>query len=263
MSARPASGADPPEQDEGPAPLAGGDRANSLMLSVQDNSTENTGSKVPVQSGAFAAAAEQYWRHGFAPLPLGGPKGNEPLVSQFTKWKKRPPLEKIHEWAQRHPAANIGIVTGPVWGITVVDVDDPEILGAVLSRFGESPIRVSTPRGGTHLWYRSSGEACVNLRPEGLEADVKGRGGIIVCPPSVRPSGEFAGCSYELVTGCSWAGLKDLPTIKQGALSAPPAAVVTPLRAVAQGRRNNTLFRKLLRQVRYCDDLETLVDVAR
>ena len=249
--------AERPPGIESPAPLAGGNRDNSKQSRGNDDNNEPGGQP----QGAFAAAAEEYWRRGFAPLPLGGLKGNEPRVSAFTKWAKKPPIEKIREWAQLHPAANIGIVTGPVWGVTIVDVDDPQILDAVIARFGELPIRVSTPRGGTHLWYRSSGESCVNLRPEGLDADVKGRGGIIVCPPSVRPSGEFAGRRYELVAGCDWASLKDLPTIKPGALA--PAAVVTPLRAVAQGRRNKTLLQLLLPQAKHCDDLETLIDVAR
>jgi hypothetical protein len=254
----------PPDEEESPALPARGGRALIVSSTWQEERSENTKDTPAQQIGAFATAAEWWWKQGVAPIPLGGPKGNQPLVSGFTRWKRPPALATIRKWVEKWPDANIGIVTGPAWRVTVVDVDDPKILGAVLKRFGESPLWVDTPRGGTHLYYRSDGEGCADLRPE-LNADVKGRGGIIVVPPSVRPSGEFAGRAYKLLAG-SWDTLQDLPTIKPGALvkpSAPASSRVTPLHAVAHGTRNKTLQRLLLRQVRHCDDLDALVDVGR
>jgi bifunctional DNA primase/polymerase-like protein/primase-like protein len=255
----------PPDEEESPVALADAHRASPVQRSPSSEDREQDTKESPVrQTGAFAAAAEWWWKQGFAPIPLGGPKGNEPHVKGFTRWKHRPALASIRKWAEKWPDANIGIVTGPTWRLTVLDVDDPKILGAMLKRFGESPLWVDTPRGGTHLYYRSNGEECPDLRKsEGLNADVKGKGGIIVAPPSVRPSGEFAGRAYRLVAGCSWAALASLPTIKEGALPPPPSATVTPLRAVASGHRNNTLFKLLLREAGRCSCAAELVEIAR
>jgi hypothetical protein len=251
-----------PERD-GPAPLAGGNRAHSSQLS-RGYGRKNTKESTQEPTGAFAKAAERWRRQGFAPIPLGGPKGNEPLVESFTKWRGKPSLENIRRWARKWPKAEIGIVTGPAWGLTVVDVDDAALIPAMLARFGESPIRIQTPRGSQHFWYRSSGEFCKNLKDsEGIAVDIKGVGGFVVVPPSVRLNGEFAGNGYVLAEGCSWDSLADLPPIRGGALPTPSPAAATSLRAVAEGRRNTVLFRLLLKQVRHCDDLATLEDCAR
>jgi hypothetical protein len=253
----------PPPKETGPALSANSSRTLPSSWSTSSaNRGQDTKQRPSQQIGAYATAAEWWWKQDFAPIPLGGPKGQTPLVAGFSRWKHKPALAKVRECGERWPDANIGIVTGPAWKITVVDVDDPKILGAVLKRFGESPIWVDTPRGGTHLYSRSDGEGCADLRPE-LNADVKGRGGIIAVPPSVRPSGEFAGRAYKLVADCSWNALKSLPTIKEGALPPRPAATVTPPRAVASGQRNNTLFRLLLKEARRCSCAADLVEIGR
>jgi hypothetical protein len=148
--------------------------------------------------GAFAAAAEDLWRRGLFPIPLGGHDGEEPLIRGFTKMR-RPSLATVQRWAVRFPGANIGVVTGAVSQILVIVINsaDPAILRAVEARFGQSPMIVRTPSGGWHLYYRFAGERCTNLRAEGLPVDIKGEGGYVVAPPSVRQSGENAGKAYS------------------------------------------------------------------
>lgn len=38
-------------------------------------------------------------------------------------------------------------------GLVVVDVDDPELLPELIELYGDTPVKVRTPRGGTHLYY--------------------------------------------------------------------------------------------------------------
>jgi hypothetical protein len=163
------------------------------------------------------------------------------------------------------PAANIGIVTG-ISSVTVVDVDgSSDLVAVMLARFGNTPLQTRTPSGGVHLWYRSSGERCANLRSEGFPVDVKGKGGIIVVPPSVRPSGNHAGRAYDFIEG-SWDDLARLPMIRPGSLKPPHSENdnrATGLIAVRRGQRNDTLFRALLRQAPHCDDFGALLDCAR
>src|SRR3954454_24996496 len=155
-------------------------------------------------SGAFAVAAPGLSRAGLAVVPLGGAKGQTPLVHSWTKWKHPPGPASIEKLSAKHPGANIGIACG-LSGVVVVDIDDLSHALAMIERFGDTPLKVQTPRGdGIHLWYRSSGEGCQNLRDsEGLPVDLKGIGGLVVVPPSTRPSGEFAGRSYTIISG-SW-----------------------------------------------------------
>ncbi len=78
------------------------------------------------------------------------------------------------------------------------------------------PLVTGTPSGGVHLWYRTTGERC-QVRLDGLKVDIKGIGGMVVVPPSIRPTGQHAGKAYTFVKG-SWDDLIHLPTITPGAL---------------------------------------------
>ena len=46
----------------------------------------------PKDLGPFANSAENLWRVGLSPIPVGGEDGKKPLVTRFTKWKLRPGL---------------------------------------------------------------------------------------------------------------------------------------------------------------------------
>ena len=148
--------------------------------------------------GPFAAVALELHKHGLVPIPLGGDEGNKPQV-RFATLKRSPSRQTLEKWARQHGQANIGVLTG-LSNLTVVDIDDPALLEAMLARFGNTPLQVETPRGGAHLYYRSGGERCADLRSEeGLAVDIKGLGGMVVAPPSIRPSGPHRGKQYGFV----------------------------------------------------------------
>ena len=199
----------------------------------------------------FANAVLTLRDHGLAPIPLGGDDGKVPLVL-YRNWKRPPGRQFLERLAGAHPTANVGVLTG-LSELTVVDVDARRLVDGMLRRFGNTPLVTGTPSGGVHLWYRSTGERC-QVRLDGLRVDIRGVGGMVVVPPSLRPSGRHAGKAYTFVNG-SWDDLHRLPTLK--------AAVLLDGPAVYDGARNNTLFCFLLRQVRTCDTLDDLVDVAR
>lgn len=203
-------------------------------------------------SGPFKTAAIELSHRKLAVIPVGGEDRKRPLVS-FGKWTRRPGPEFIDKLIGKHPRANVGIITG-LSGVTVVDVDDPEHVATMLQRCGDTPLVTNTPSGGSHLWYMGDGERCANLRSEGLAVDVKAGNGFVVVPPSTKNNGS----RYEFSRG-SWDDLVRLPKVKQNSL---PKRNLTRLRAVKEGQRNDFLFRELLRQVRGCDDLDALIDVA-
>jgi len=101
----------------------------------------------------------------------------------------------IAGWWRRWPTANIGVVTGAVSGMIVLDIDPrhggDESLAELIRQHGELPERVEaqTGGGGRHLIFAHPGDEVpnrANIRP-GI--DVRGDGGYIVAPPSVHISG--------------------------------------------------------------------------
>jgi hypothetical protein len=203
------------------------------------------------------------------PIPLGGEDGKKPLV----KWRNQKNLPSpgyIDNLIGRYPDANVGIVCGPSC-VTVIDIDVPGIcddeqqLQSYIDRFGETPLITSTPSGGVHLWYESNGERKANLRAHGLPIDVLGIGGVVVVPPSVRPSGDHAGLTYRFLVG-GWMDLHRLSPLKHGSLSSDTIEQFPspgPEGPIPKGMRDDSLFYYLKDQAPHLDDEEGLLDVGR
>ena len=69
----------------------------------------------------FLTAALGYLDNGFYVFPLK-PKSKEPLTPGGFKDASNDP-DKIRAWWRQYPNANIGIATGEISGLMVVDVD--------------------------------------------------------------------------------------------------------------------------------------------
>lgn len=100
---------------------------------------------------------------------------------------------QLAAWCRRWPEANIGIVTGAVSGVAVLDVD-PRNGGDVTLReledwWGVLPVspQVHTGGGGRHLWFGVDESLPSGELGPGL--DLKGDGGMVVAPPSMHASG--------------------------------------------------------------------------
>ena len=121
----------------------------------------------------------------------------------WERWQRqRPTVEMVRRWWRRWPAANLGIVTGAVSGVIVLDVDPrhggDRSLKDLEDEFGSLPatLEVRTGGGGRHLYFRHPGAAVVP-RPTAPGLDIKGDGGLVVVPPSLHPSGT----TYQWVQG--------------------------------------------------------------
>jgi Bifunctional DNA primase/polymerase, N-terminal/Primase C terminal 1 (PriCT-1) len=207
-----------------------------------------------VVTGPFAGAAHDLRSRGLVAIPVDG---KVPLVT-WGSWRRAPGRAFLDKLIARHPRANVGVLCG-LSRLTVVDVDDPALVEPMTLRCGPTPLAIATPNGGRHLWYKWAGERCADLRDrEGLAVDVKADGGFVVVPPSSAPNGAV----YSFAVG-SWADLPHLPTVKAGSLPVRGYNSHTlSLRAIEVGRRNDTLFRLLLRQAGACDAESDLLDVA-
>jgi hypothetical protein len=106
----------------------------------------------------------------------------------------------IKLWWRQLPNAMIGIPTGPASGMWVFDVDqDPKraidgrtALHELVTRHGPLPITLTsqTPRGGVQHFFKWNGARIRNsVGKIGPGLDVRGDGGYVVLPPSVREDG--------------------------------------------------------------------------
>ena len=102
---------------------------------------------------------------------------------------------QVSAWWRRYPEANIGVPTGAVSGVAVVDVDVHDAVNgydalaeadhAGLLKGWELAVR--TPSGGLHLYFPadlSGGQRSWQAARAGL--DFRGEGGYVIVPPSRR-----------------------------------------------------------------------------
>jgi len=122
----------------------------------------------------------------------GKDAGKHPRVKGGFKVATTDP-KQIRAWWTKWPDANIGIATGAVSGIVVIDIDGPgglAMLKQLESELGPLPSTptVKTARGW-HRYFKSpaSGPAIPCSAGDGL--DVRGDGGYVVAPPSLHASG--------------------------------------------------------------------------
>jgi len=135
---------------------------------------------------AARGEAATYYRRGLAPIPTK-PGTKEPDLLELAPYlERRATGEELKAWSWR----GVGIVTGPVSDVIVLDVDGPEGR-AELEKYGHPPTpMVSTPSGGLHLYFRHPDlEVKTGIRvAPGL--DVKAAGGYVVAPPTLGANGK-------------------------------------------------------------------------
>jgi hypothetical protein len=105
--------------------------------------------------------------------------------------------KQIQAWWQRSPDALIGMPTGRASGIDVLDIDvnhNEYTDGFVFVKNWPqlSPVQVSTPRGGAHVWFRSEGKIHNSTDDIAPGVDTRGTGGYVIVPPSYNATGAYA-----------------------------------------------------------------------
>lgn len=143
--------------------------------------------------------AMQLYSQGYSIFPVN--KAKEPLVA-WKKFQNRMPTEQeIERWWTKWPDANIGIATGKISGITVVDVDTYK--GGKKDPFPET-YTVLTGNKGYHLYYKyfPGIKNSVEKYPGLPGIDTRNDGGYVVAPYSLTDyikDGARMGGSYEVV----------------------------------------------------------------
>jgi putative DNA primase/helicase len=159
------------------------------------------------------AALELACNHGWAVVPLHAvrdgkctcrlegkcdSKGKHPRLKEWGD-KASTSEQAIVDWWQKWPEANIGIATGAISGLVVLDVDPKnggdDSLYELEQKHGPLPdtVQVITGGGGRHFYFRHPGNGVVVKGTAGLGGysglDIRGDGGQVVAPPSLHESG--------------------------------------------------------------------------
>lgn len=134
--------------------------------------------------------ALSYASRGWSVIPLR-PRDKRPTLSSWSDYQSRQAKEgEIRKWWDRWPDANIGLVTGTVSGLIVLDLDGPESVDFVKQQGVPHTVVASTGKGW-HVYFQHPGQPVQNAASlSGIKGlDVRGDGGYAVAPPSVHSSG--------------------------------------------------------------------------
>ena len=154
-------------------------------------------------------AALEYAKEGYWVFPLHTPQGRgcscgkascsspgkHPRIRRgFLAASSRE--DEIRSWWTKYPLANIGIATGSLSNLFVVDIDDHhgghDSFVRLLEEAGESwpETRTIETGNGFHLWFLCPGldiKSTTDLLGPGI--DIRAEGGCVVAPPSLHSSG--------------------------------------------------------------------------
>jgi hypothetical protein len=146
------------------------------------------------QQQSALEAAKDYLARGWSVLPLRR-RTKRPLAPWEHLQHQRPSEQDIDEWFRRWPDANIGIVTGEISNLIVLDIDPKHggdsTLQKLEQKFTTFPATVEAVTGGEgrHLYFAHPCSLTRNRTGFAQGIDLRGDGGYIVAPPSIHPSG--------------------------------------------------------------------------
>ncbi|MHC4550153.1 MAG: bifunctional DNA primase/polymerase [Planctomycetota bacterium] len=139
---------------------------------------------------AVERAAHDYLARGWSVVPLR-PAEKRPLLPWQEFQVRRAQRDDVAAWFRRWPEADVGIVTGLLSRLLVLDVDPRHGGDASLARLGSLPatIEAATGGGGRHLYFAHPGGLVRNRVGLAPGVDLRGDGGYVVAPPSRHASG--------------------------------------------------------------------------
>ncbi len=179
--------------------------------------------------------SRRYLSHGWSVIPLE-PQGKKPVVPWKDYQTRHATEQEVTEWFTG-TGNNLGIVTGKISGITVIDCDSRSALELVANKGLPTCPMVRTGKGYHFYYAYEPGVGNFQKRADLPGIDLRGDGGYVVAPFSIHETGKI----YE------WEGFdRPLPPLPRWILAERPGDK-QPLRdmykGIAEGSRNQTLAR--------------------
>ncbi|MDO8600549.1 MAG: AAA family ATPase [bacterium] len=143
--------------------------------------------------------ALDYQSKGFSIIPVGADK--KPLIAWGAYQQRKASSKEIEEWFKNYPNMNIGIVTGKISGIVVVDIEKGGNSDGYLPT-----VTAKSGGGGIHLYYKHPGYEVPNGARVRALTDIRGDGGYVLAPPSISDKG-----TYEWTTSLNDSAFSQMP----------------------------------------------------
>jgi hypothetical protein len=219
-----------------------------------------------------AEAIDDYIAHGWSIIPIrSGDK--RPLIRWEEFQSRRPRVEEVRAWFSGWPEAGIGIVTGAVSGLVVLDIDFRHGGEASLERLerqhGRLPATVEcrSGGGGRHLYFAHPGALVRNKVGLAPGVDLRGDGGYVIAPPSLHTSGVRYAWVRDRRPGT--ADLAPLPDWLLRQAIEQPGRLGHPIthwrrlvrEGVREGERNNTIASLAGHLLRHSVDAPVVMEV--
>ena len=182
-------------------------------------------------------------------IPIGPDK--RPLIECKEYQTRQSTCEEIVEWQQKFPDMQIGIVTGKVSNLTVVDMEKD----ADLTLLKDETLSVRTGGGGKHLYftYDESFTNAVRVLPN---IDIRSEGGYVVTWPSVSSKGK-----YELLQNFPILKMSDETKKLLQTKTRKRAKRISQVIEVKEGGRNDALASFIGTMLRNTPEKQWLTDV--
>src|SRR5258708_1403338 len=189
--------------------------------------------------------AEKYRKIGWQVIPLY----DKTKIPSHVNWKELQTRavtdEEFNTWFDDPKVTGLGVITGKISGIVVVDEDSYKADGMKFEF--ESPMVCQTARGGKHHYFKYTEPIKTSGFRPGINIEIKSDGGFIVLPPSIvytypsiKEEGEY--------TWLSKSSLQKLPTITEqqllpyrGGLTKNGAIELRDFLSASVGTRHNNL----------------------
>lgn len=211
--------------------------------------------------------ALEYLQLGYPIFPVCSPKmglhqhrgqpcknvGKTPLIAWQAFQTRLPTIDEVRTWWDRWPLANIGMVTGKLSGVVVLDADSGDAKKTAMEKGGldRTPAVFTGKSGGIHYWLAHPGEDVSNFARKLPGLDFRGDGGYVLVPPSAHVSGAV----YRWVDGTvgmtpapvpSW--LMDLLHDKPGGSESTsddhaPLDLGSFVAGIPEGKRDDAMWR--------------------
>lgn len=148
---------------------------------------------MPKQNKLLQAALYYAEKLGMSIIPIQSNK--KPYFPWEPFQKDRASSGQITAWWGHYPNAMIGMVTGEISDLVVIDLDiiteeADHLLHELIPQIDQAPI-TSTPKGGRHFFFKHPGIQVENNSRIIQGADFRGDGGYVILPPSKNIEGKY------------------------------------------------------------------------
>lgn len=191
--------------------------------------------------------ALRYLTLGMSVIPLK-PNSKEPLINWKPYQSRRASESEVREWFKQTPNANLGIVTGVISSLAVVDLDGADGLKSGQSLQPISSV-VSITGNGRQVFYKCPKSELGNSVRKYPGLDIRADGGYVVAPPSIHPNGK----QYRWLNSVLSVDLlppfptlliaKDVPATISDASRNEKGWIAEALKGMTNGNIDDTLFK--------------------